>query len=155
MGEGAGEAVACHCAIVEDSRLVRQNTHTPGRCEDRTRQVAPLRRGRLGHLEPSCGKLLEKRHCARVYPATSDGTILPACARAGGGPPFRVRRGSALTQAEFQCTYKKGVVSFHFVTLCLYLCPCARGHNRRSYLFLISIIIPFYLIVLQIFVNVH
>ena len=32
--------------------------HTQGRCEECTRQVAPLERGRLAHFEPSCGKLL-------------------------------------------------------------------------------------------------
>ena len=34
----------------------RTHTHTRVRCEDRTRQVAPLKRERLAHLEPLCVK---------------------------------------------------------------------------------------------------
>ena len=63
--EDAGEVGALHRGIVEGSRLVRENTHTRGRCEDRMRQVEPLKRGRLGHFELSCGKLQVKRHFAK------------------------------------------------------------------------------------------
>ena len=78
-------------------------THTRGRCEDRMRQVAPLR-GKLGHLERSFGKLLEKRHFACVCPGMN----------------------------EYQCTYKR-VMFILILSPFVCICVRVRGLDRRSY----------------------
>ena len=102
--------------------------HTRGRCEERMRQVVPLRRGRLAHFEPSCGKLLAD--ClAYVCPATRE--VMAPCARvcttvrAGGSDPHS-KFNKEVGKAEYHCTKKGFFLLFILVTLCLYLRLCAR-----------------------------